>query len=72
MPTNSINDEILRIKRQLAGAFGNDIDRIVADARSRQTNVVTRQPRPYEAERSTAPEQAIADLPGDASVTAAG
>ena len=43
--TDSINDEILQIKRALAVAHGNDLDRIVAEARSRQKNVVRRPPR---------------------------
>jgi len=45
MPTDSINDEILRIKRQLAAEQGSDINRIVADAQSRQGKVVRRSPR---------------------------
>ena len=46
---DTINDEILRIKRALAAVHGNDIARIGADARSRQTNVVSHQPRRYQA-----------------------
>jgi len=51
MLTDSINVEILRIKRQLAAEHENQIDRIVADARSRQTNAVSRPPRRFKAEQ---------------------
>ncbi len=47
MLTDSINAEILRIKRQLAAVHENQVDRIVADARSRQKNAVSRAPRRY-------------------------
>ena len=50
MLTDSINVEILRIKRQLAAKHDNQIDRIVADARSRQTNAVSRSPRRFKSE----------------------
>jgi hypothetical protein len=50
--TDSINAEILRIKRQLAAMQENEIDQIVADARSRQSNVVSRSARPYPAEQA--------------------
>jgi len=52
MLSDSVNVEILRIKRQLAATQENDIDRIVADARSRQTNVVSQSPRQYNAEQT--------------------
>ena len=47
MTGDSINDEILRIKHELAAMHDNDICRIAADARRRQTRVVTLPPRPF-------------------------
>ncbi len=51
MIADTINDEILRIKRQLSSVHENDIARIVADARSRQTNVVSHQTRQDQSEQ---------------------
>jgi len=56
MTTDSINDEILRIKRELAGRFGNDLDLIIADAKSRERNTVSFPPRPWKSEPSDAPK----------------
>ena len=56
MVSDSINDEILRIKRELASKHGNDVVRIVADARTRQGDVVTRPPRPYPSEQNVGPK----------------
>jgi hypothetical protein len=56
MTTDSINDEILRIKRELAGRFGNDLDLIIADAKSRERNTVSFPPRRWKSEQSDAPE----------------
>ena len=47
MMNDPINDEILRIKRELANQFGNDLDRIVADIKSRERNTVTLEPRGF-------------------------
>lgn len=41
MATDSINDEILDIKHQLAGRFNNDMASIVADAQSREQRCET-------------------------------
>jgi hypothetical protein len=57
MTTESINDEILRIKHELAAIHGNDIRRIAADARRHQLNVVTLPPRPYKSEQTVAVER---------------
>jgi hypothetical protein len=51
MTTDSINDEILRIKRELAGRFGNDLDLIIADAKSREQNTVSFPPRRWKSEQ---------------------
>ena len=56
MLTDSINEEILRIKHELAAQHGNDVGRIVAQARSSQGHVVTRPPHPYKSEQSDAPK----------------
>jgi hypothetical protein len=40
MPQDSINEEILAIKRSLSAAFDNDISRIAEDIRSREKDVV--------------------------------
>jgi hypothetical protein len=56
MTTDSINDEILRIKRELAGRFGNDLDLIIADAKSRERNTVSFPPRRWKSEQSDAPK----------------
>ena len=50
MTTDSINEEILDIKRQLAGRFDNDLARIVADAQTREHNAITLPPRPWKSE----------------------
>ena len=56
MPQDSINDEILAIKRRLAAAFDNDLDRIVADIQSRQRNTVRLPPRPTSSEENVGPK----------------
>ncbi len=61
MTTDSINDEILRIKRDLAGRFGNDLDLIIADAKSRERNTVSFPPRRWKSENRV--RVAIADHP---------
>jgi hypothetical protein len=45
MNSDSINDEILRIKRELAEKFDNNLERIVADTKSRERNTLTLPPR---------------------------
>jgi hypothetical protein len=42
---DAINDEILRIKRELAARFGNDLDQIIADAKTREQRTITLPPR---------------------------
>ena len=59
MTTDSINDEILRIKRELAGRFGNDLDLIIADAKSRERNTVSFPPRRWKSEQRDAPKPPI-------------
>ncbi len=61
MPSDAINDEILRIKRMLADEQGNDLDRIVADIRARQSNVVRLPARPYVAEPAAASYPSVFD-----------
>ena len=56
MAIDSINDEILRIKRELAARFDNDLDRIVADARSRECDAISLPPRRYKFEQNDARE----------------
>jgi hypothetical protein len=55
MISDSINDEILRIKHELAAVHGNDVRRIAADARARQRNAISLPPRPIMSEQSDAP-----------------
>ena len=57
MTADSINDEILRIKRELAARFDNDLDRIVADAKSREYNAISLPPRRWKPEQSDAVER---------------
>ena len=54
-----INDEILRIKRELSARFDNDLHRIVADARSRETNPISMPRRPWKSEQSDAPKSPV-------------
>jgi len=56
MTYDAINDEILRIKRELAGRFDNDLNRIVADVRTRETNTVSMPRRQWKSEQSDAPK----------------
>ncbi|XZE18290.1 hypothetical protein SH449x_003578 [Pirellulaceae bacterium SH449] len=58
MTNDTINDEILRIKRELASKFDNDLARIVEDIRSRETNTVSLPRRPWKPEQSDAPKSA--------------
>ena len=51
-----INDEILRIKRELAAKFDNDLNKIVADARSREINAISMPRRPWKSEQKDAAE----------------
>jgi hypothetical protein len=57
MSADSINDEILRIKRELAARFDNDLHRIIADARSRERNAISLPPRRCKSEQSDAVER---------------
>ena len=50
MTTNPINDEILRIKRELAARFDNDLEKIVVDIKSRERNTITLPARIYAAQ----------------------
>jgi hypothetical protein len=52
MTGDSINDEILRIKRELAAQFDNDLERIITDTKSRERNSVTLPPRRLNSELS--------------------
>ncbi len=72
MTTDSINEEILRIKHELAGRFDNDLRRIVADARSRERNTISLPPRQCESEQSDAPKPATVVIPNGASTPTAG
>jgi len=72
MTTDSINDEILRIKRELAGRFGNDLDLIIADAKSRERNTVSFPPRRWKSEQSDAPKPPNNSVSNDVSTPAAG
>lgn len=56
MVIDSINDEVLRIKRELAAKFDNDLTRIVADAQSREREAITLPPRRYKSEQSLVSE----------------
>lgn len=38
MPSDSITDEIRSIRRELAAKFGNDLDLILADIRTREAS----------------------------------
>ena len=72
MTTDSINDEILRIKHELAGRFDNDLSRIVADAQSRERNTISLPPRQWKSEQSDAPKPPVLGLPDGASTPADG
>jgi len=50
MTTDPINDEILRIKRELASRFDNDLEKIVVDIKSRERNTITLPARIYAAQ----------------------
>ena len=72
MGTDSINDEILRIKRELAGKFDNDLGRIVADAQSREQNTISFPPRRWKSGQNDALTPAIVCLPNGSSAPPAG
>ncbi len=57
MSADSINEEILRIKRELAARFDNDLARIVADTKSRERNAMSLPPRRTKSEQSDAVER---------------
>ncbi len=71
MTTDSINDEILGIKRELAGRFGNDLDRIIADAKLRERNAVSFPPRRCKSQPSDAHEPPVTTGSNEASSPAA-
>jgi hypothetical protein len=71
MTTDSINEEILRIKRELAGRFSNDLDRIVADTKSRERNAISLPPRPFAPEQREAPQVPINEVFKETSTPAA-
>jgi hypothetical protein len=72
MTSDSINDEILRIKRELAGRFGNDLDLIIADAKSRERNTISFPPRRCKSEQSDAHKPPIMVVSNETSTPAAG
>jgi hypothetical protein len=72
MTTDSINGEILRIKRELAGRFGNDLDLIIADAKSRERNAVGFPPRRCKSEQSDAPNTPVLAVSNGTSTPANG
>ena len=63
MNNDSINDEILRIKRELAARFDNDLARIVADARSRERGTISLPPRRYKSEQLDERETSASSVP---------
>jgi len=72
MNHDTINEEILRIKRELAAKFDNDLAKIVADTRSRERNTVSMPPRSWKSEQSDAPKPPTNAIPIGASSPAAG
>lgn len=72
MTNDSINDEILRIKRALASKFGNDLASIVADTRSREKDAISMPSRPWKSEQSDAPKSPIEAISDGASSPAVG
>ena len=72
MISDCINDEILRIKHELAAMHDNDVRRIAADARSRQRNAINLPPRPIVSEQSDAPKPPNNAVSDGASSPAAG
>ncbi len=71
MNHDSINEEILRIKRELASKFDNDLASIVADTRSRERDAISMPPRPWNSEQS-APKPPNDAVSNGASSAAAG
>ncbi len=72
MTNDSINDEVLRIKRELASKFDNELARIVADTRSREKNAISMPKRSWKSEQCDAPKPPIVAASNDASTPAAG
>jgi hypothetical protein len=72
MNHDSINEEILRIKRELSSKFDNDLASIVADTRSREKDAISMPPRPWKSEQSDAPKPPNDAVSNGASSTAAG
>lgn len=72
MMNDPINDEILRIKRELANQFGNDLNRIVADIKSRERNTVTLEPRVFPTQTSGSPHSQNKSVPKDLSTPVSG
>jgi len=72
MISDFINDEILRIKHELAAVHGNDVRRIGADARARQRNAINLPPRSIMSEQSDAPKPPNNAVSNDVSTPAAG
>jgi len=72
MTKDSINEEILRIKRELASKFDNDLARIVADTRSRERGAVSLPSRPWKSEQSDGPKPQAEVFSNGASSSAIG
>lgn len=59
MTNDSINDEILRIKRELASKFDNDLARIVEDTRLRETGAISMPKGPGKSEQCDPPSSPV-------------
>ncbi|MFO7903768.1 MAG: hypothetical protein R6U98_13985 [Pirellulaceae bacterium] len=71
MSADAINDEILRIKRELAARFDTDLARIVSDAKSRECNAISLPPRRCVSEQGDAVERRNGPVSGGKSTPAA-
>lgn len=72
MTNDSINDEILRIKRELASKFDNDLVRIVADTRLREKDAISMPKRPWKSEQCDASKPPVEVISNGASAPTAG
>jgi hypothetical protein len=72
MTYDSINDEILRIKRELASKFDNDLARIVADTRSQEKDAISMPKRSWRPEQYDTPKPPVEVITNDVSSPADG
>ncbi len=72
MMNDPMNNEILRINREFASQFVNNLNRFVADIKSRERDTVTLEPRVSHSQTGRIPQLQNKSVPKDLSATVSG